>query len=560
MVSLLGGNRWPLDMTTATTDTPAAAAPARPRAAGLTWTSLVLSGGLLVGIILFADARQVLAQLQHIDTRWLGAAFLLSLLQLAVLGARYAHIARTLGLSLGWLKATTEYALSVLVNQIFPTGVVGDGLRAVRQAKQSREPAWGPAVEAVALDRLSGHLVLWLVVLVTAPFGFGVAVFDVSQLGVALSIGGLVTCAMTLVVVKVERFERIRRGIAHFVKHGAQVLLAPKQALVHVPLSLALIGLILLQFYVSARAVGAELSVHQLLWLGPLILLSTSLPSFFAGWGIREGAAALLFAAIGLPGSTGVAVALAFGSFSLIVALPGAVVLLFDSGRAVSTSTRWGQAHALSMATGLGLALWAEFPPLLALVACLSFAILIVQLRADWTPAGPFGVANSITSVRLLLTTLVLLGYQTLAGYWLAGIAVLVLLLDAVDGWWARRHDAASEFGAQFDIEVDTVLVVGLTVVLFTRGQAGAWVLLPPLLRYAYVLLPAFVTPLRPAAARTRIGRFAYVFMIATFITGLCVSSAWSAPLTLAGTALVTLSFLGSFWQSYAPVRVYGTG
>jgi phosphatidylglycerophosphate synthase len=176
---------------------------------------------------------------------------------------------------------------------------------------------------------------------------------------------------------------------------------------------------------------------------------------------------------------------------------------------------------------------------------------LIVQLRSDWTPAGSFGFANSLTSFRLLLTTLILLGYQTLSGYWLAGIAVSVLLLDAIDGWWARRHSTSSEFGAQFDIEVDTVLVVSLSVVLLARGQAGPWILLPPLLRYAYVLLPAFVTPLRQAEGRTRIGRFAYVFMIGTFVTGLCVPSAWSAPLTLAGTSLVTLSFLGSFWQAY---------
>ena len=547
-------------MTTASSDPPAEMAPARPRAAGLTWTSLLLSGALLAGIIMLADARQVLEQLRQIDTRWLGAAFLLSLLQLVVLGARYSHIARTLGLPLSWLKATTEYALSVLVNQIFPTGVVGDGLRAVRQAKQGSEPAWLPAIEAVALDRLAGHFVLWLVVLATAPFGFGITVFELGRLGTLLSIAGLVLGVLTLLVITNRRLERLRRGIAHFVKRGVRVLLVPKHALVHVPLSLALIALILLQLYVSARAVGAELSLVQLMWLGPLILLATSLPSFFAGWGIREGASALLFAAVGLKGSTGVAVALAFGAFSLIVALPGGVVLLFDSGRAATTSVRWGQAHALSMATGLGLALWTQFPPLLALVACLSFAILVVQLRTDWTPTGDFGIANSITSVRLLLTTLILLGYHAFSGYALAGIAMLVLLLDAADGWWARRHQTASEFGALFDIEADTVLVVGLSVVLLLRGQAGAWILLPPLLRYTYVLLPAFVAPLRPAAARTRMGRFAYVFMIGTFITGLCLPAVWSAPLTLAGTALVTLSFLGSFWQCYAPVRIYGTG
>lgn len=542
-------------MTTASPHAPATAASAGARAPGITWTSLVLSGALLVGIVLFADARQVFAQLRNIDTRWLGAAFLLNVLQLGALGARYAHISRALGLPLSWLKATTEYALSVLVNQIFPTGVVGDGLRAVRQAKQSNEPAWGPALEAVALDRLSGHVVLWLVVLATAPFGSGVAVFDLGRLAIALLLVGLLLGALALVLGKVARLERLRRGIQHVVRRGGQVLLAPKQALVHVPLSLSLIALLLLQLYVAARAVGVELNLAQLLWLGPLILLSTSLPSFFAGWGIREGAAALVFAAIGLAGSTGVAVALAFGTFSLIVALPGAVVVLFDSGRAVSTSTRWGQAHALSMVTGLGLALWAGFPALFALVACISFAIVIVQFRADWTPAGPFGVANAITGVRLLLTTVILLGHQALTGYWLAGVALVVLLLDAADGWWARGHGTASEFGAVFDIEVDTVLVVALTVALFTRGQAGAWILLPPVLRYVYLLAPAFVPPARTAATRTRVGRFAYVFMIATLVVGLCVPTAWSTPLTLLGTILVTLSVLGSFWQSYAPAR-----
>jgi len=551
-------------MTTVSSDAhagaaPAAAEPTRRRSSGLTWTSLALSGGLLIGIIAFADSRQVLAQLKHIDTRWLGAAFVLSLLQLVVLGARYAYIARTLGLPLTWLKASTEYALSMLVNQIFPTGIVGDGLRAVRQAKHN-EATLGPAVEAVALDRLSGHVVLWFVALATAPFGFGTTLIDFGRMGFALAAVGLVTCLAAMLVARIKRLERLRRNVAGFARRAAHVLLAPKQALVHVPLSLALIGLILLQFYVCARAVDADLSLRQLLWIGPLILLAMSLPSFFAGWGIREGASALLFAAIGLGGSTGVAVALAFGAFSLIVALPGAVVLLFDSSRAVSTSTRWGQAHALSMATGIGLALWAQFPPLLALVACLSFAIVIVQLRGDWTPHGSFGLANAITSFRLLLTTLVLLGYQAWPGHWLAGIAMLALTLDAVDGWWARRHATSSEFGAQFDVEVDTILVVALSVVLLARGQAGAWVLAPPFLRYAFVLMPAFVTPLRDAAARTRIGRFAYVFMIGTFILGLSLPAPWSAPITLAGTVLVTLSFLGSFWQCYAPARLYGTG
>ena len=88
------------------------------------------------------------------------------------------------------------------------------------------------------------------------------------------------------------------------------------------PLSLLFTGLVLAQLYVAARALGIELRFGQLLWLGPLLLLATSMPSFFAGWGIREGASALLFASVGLPSSSGVAVALVFGAFTLIASPP----------------------------------------------------------------------------------------------------------------------------------------------------------------------------------------------------------------------------------------------
>ena len=117
-----------------------------PRGPGLSWTSLVFSAALLVAIVLFVDARQVFSQLKLVDTRWLVAACIVHLLELAVLGARYANVARALGLSLTWLKATSECALSVLVNQILPTGVLGDGLRAVRQAKHDQAQGLVPAV------------------------------------------------------------------------------------------------------------------------------------------------------------------------------------------------------------------------------------------------------------------------------------------------------------------------------------------------------------------------------------------------------------------------------
>lgn len=539
-------------MTTAFTDASAPPAPGRARSQTLTWTSVLFSFALLAASIWFADSRRVLAELSKVDARWLGVAFLISVAQLFVLGARYAHIARATGLEVGWLRGTTEYALSVLVNQVVPTGVLGDGLRAARQAQRSKEPAFLKALEAVALDRLAGFAVLWVVAVATAPLGPGLGFLDFGQLSIALVAVLALLTVLGLAATLSPRVRQLALKVADFLRRSARVLLLPSRVVVHAPLSLLLIGLLLTQLWVAARAVGVELEIGQMLWLGPLLLLAMSAPSFFAGWGVREGASALLFGALGMAGSTGVAVALVFGAFTLIASLPGAVVVLFDAGRDTSLQTRWGQAHSLAMLASLGLAVWSGFPALVGLVATLSLLILVVQSRASWTPSGHFGLANTVTAARLAMTAALLLGATSWSGALLAGLAVLVLLLDVADGWLARRQQSSSEFGAQFDVEVDTLLVAGLTLSLLARGQSGYWVLVPIVMRYVYVLAPVFVAPVRQAPSRTIGGRAAYVFMIAAFITALVVPNAWAYSLTLAGATLVSLSLLGSFRHSYA--------
>ncbi len=542
-------------MTTALSETRAESQPARwpRRRPGLAWTSILLSLALLTVSVLFVDSRRVLASLQGIDTRWIMAAFAVSLLQLVVLGIRYSHIARAVGLKFGWVKGTTEYALSVLVNQVLPTGVLGDGLRAARQAKESEEHGFLRSLEAVALDRLAGHLALWLVVIATAWLGSGSDLLEFPRIALG-AIGALGAAAVLLTLLgRIAKLERFTGPILQFARTSGRVLAAPRQLVVHLPLSLAMTSLTVLQLYIAARAVGVELSFGQLLGLGPLILLSMSLPSFFAGWGIREGVSAVLFASVGLPGSTGVAVALVYGAFALIVSLPGVIVLLFDPSRGVAPRTRWSQAHSLSMVAGLGLALWSHFPPLLAFVAALSFLILIVQSRTDWTPTGRFGMANAITSIRLLLTLLLLCSPPSWPAVSFASVALSVLCLDVLDGWWARRCNTQSDFGAQFDVEVDTLLVASLSLALLVRGQAGLWVILPLVLRYLYVLSPVCFPPLREPSERTKTGRAAYVFMIASFVAALMLPAQWGNALALSGTLATSISFLGSFWKRYGP-------
>jgi phosphatidylglycerophosphate synthase len=68
----------------------------------------------------------------------------------------------------------------------------------------------------------------------------------------------------------------------------------------------------------------------------------------------------------------------------------------------------------------------------------------------------------------------------------LVGLTIGALLLDAVDGYVARRTGTCSDLGARFDMEIDAFLLVVLSVYLVP--QVGGWVLAIGAMRYAFVL------------------------------------------------------------------------
>ena len=135
-------------------------------------------------------------------------------------------------------------------------------------------------------------------------------------------------------------------------------------------------------------------------------------------------------------------------------------------------------------------------------------ALLAYRLR------GPFGAANSITLGRAAM--IALLGGIAAdpppadSSIWwaAAGIAFVAWLLDGVDGHVARRRGRCTAFGARFDMEVDAVFALVLTILLWRAGLAGPWVLALGLLRYAFVLAGLIYAPLRrslPPSQRRRL-------------------------------------------------------
>ena len=130
----------------------------------------------------------------------------------------------------------------------------------------------------------------------------------------------------------------------------------------------------------------------------------------------------------------------------------------------------------------------------------------------------------------------------------LVSLAALALVLDAVDGWVARRTRTTATLGARFDAEVDAFLILVLSV--YVARSAGAWVLTIGLARYAFLAaewpMPWMRAPLPPRFWRKTVAAAQGVFL--TVAASHLLSRTATQTLVIAALALLAESFGRDVW------------
>ncbi|WP_449395440.1 CDP-alcohol phosphatidyltransferase family protein [Devosia riboflavina] len=191
-----------------------------------------------------------------------------------------------------------------------------------------------------------------------------------------------------------------------------------------------------------------------------------------------------------------------------------------------------------------------------ATTAALVFAVFAglagVALRRHY-PHDRLGIANIVTLSRAaiiaalcaLLAAPGLLAQSDQLAWSVLAIAIFSLCLDGVDGYFARRQGLASDFGARFDMEIDSIFALLLALLCWQSGKAGAWVLALGSVRYLF-LGAALVWPWLLAPLPERFTRKAIcVVQIAVLIALLApiISGPLSWSLAAIGTLLLGYSF-----------------
>jgi phosphatidylglycerophosphate synthase len=203
---------------------------------------------------------------------------------------------------------------------------------------------------------------------------------------------------------------------------------------------------------------------------------------------------------------------------------------------------------------GLGPVGWA-----VGIACALTMATLLARglARASGEPLGP---ASWVTLARATLAV----GVAALAAdsfthdtpvALLVTLAAVALVLDAVDGWVARRTGMATTLGARFDGEVDAFLILALSV--YVAPACGAWVLAIGAARYLFLtgewLLSWMRAPLPPRRWRKVVA--ATQGIVLTVAAAGVLPLALTQALLVAALVVLTASMCESVWWLWSRRR-----
>ncbi len=280
-------------------------------------------------------------RLDRLDYAWLAAAVLIFIIATMVGALRWQRIVRHCEATDDAPPFTIASALrytfiAAFFNQTLPSTVGGDAVRIWLLGRD--QGGWRHATYSVLIDRLTGVLVLALLVIVCLPWSFAL-IGDVTG-RIALLVVGFGSVGACLVFFA---FGFVQSGILDHWWLTRQLVAGatlargvfgspPSGALIFV-YSLINHLLSVTAAWCLAKAIAAPLEWSMALLLVLPVMLIASIPLSIAGWGTRETAMVLAFGYARLPESDGLVVSILLGIAMFAAGLVGGLVWILDRGK-----------------------------------------------------------------------------------------------------------------------------------------------------------------------------------------------------------------------------------
>jgi uncharacterized protein (TIRG00374 family) len=304
--------------------------------------TVLVTGLAAAYLVTKVDLRKTVDTITSASVPWLALSAVLTLVTVPPMAWRWQLLLRARGVQdrLPWL--TRAYFVSYAVGQVLPTGVGGDASRMYETTK--RHPGQGsPVAGSIVLERAIGGavtLVLAALGLVLAigrypigPYLWIEALFVVGTLaaGAVVFSAGLRRHLRRLVpLLKRLKVERLARALYEGI-HGYRYHVSTM-------LGVAVITLVaqlsrIFAIWAGGRAVGVEVGIRPYIVLGPLLFLVMLVPFTINGLGVREAFFVSFLGRLGVDPDAAFATGLVFFLMTLLLALPGLVIIVWEGFR-----------------------------------------------------------------------------------------------------------------------------------------------------------------------------------------------------------------------------------
>jgi len=304
--------------------------------------TVLVTGVAAAYLVSKVDLRKTVDTIANASIPWLVLSAVLTLVTVPPQAWRWKMLLRARGVRESVLWLTRAYFVSYAVGQVLPTGVGGDASRMYETTR--RHPGQGsPIAGSIVLERAIGGavtLVLAALGLVLAvghypigPYLWIEALFVVGTVaaGAVVFSAGLRRHLRRLVPLltrlKVERFARALYEGIHGYRYHVSTMLGV--AVITLAAQVSRIFAI----WAGGRAVGVEVGIRPYVVLGPLLFLVMLVPFTVNGLCVREAFFVSFLGRLGVDADAAFATGLIFFIMTLLLALPGLVIILWEGFR-----------------------------------------------------------------------------------------------------------------------------------------------------------------------------------------------------------------------------------
>jgi glycosyltransferase 2 family protein len=298
--------------------------------------TLAVTGACVAYLVWKIDIRRTAHILAHANVGYFAAAVAIMAVSVLPMAWRWQQLLRATGIHerLGWL--VRAYFVSYTAGQVLPTSIGGDASRIYETVR--RHPGrGGPAAGIVLLERaLGGAATLTL-----AAVGFALAVgrYDVgaylwieAAFVVATIVAGVLLFSRAarrplrrfVPLVRALRIEKPIRAVYEAIHEfrSRPALLAGVSLL-----TLGVQAVRVLAIWCAGKSVGVDLSPRPYYVMGPLLFLVLLIPFTINGLAVREAFFVSFLGQLNVDHDAAFATGFLFFLVTLVLALPGAVIL-----------------------------------------------------------------------------------------------------------------------------------------------------------------------------------------------------------------------------------------